>query len=170
MTTTTDAAPLVTGRAPRDLLKIISVVLAVIGIVIAGYLTWTDVINVSPICVRGGSWDCAGVNTSIYARIGPIPVAVLGLAGYWAILATLLLEAVVPFFASRGKVLVFCMTLFGLLFSGYLTAIEAFRLRLWCVWCVGSAVTMTALFIVSFARLWRAISAAPEEETEEAAS
>jgi uncharacterized membrane protein len=170
MVTTTDVAPLATRRTPRDWLKTFSFVLAVIGIVIAGYLTWTEVIHVSPICVQGNSWDCAGVNTSVYSRIGPIPVAVLGLVGYLAILATLLFESVVPFFASRGKVLIFCMTLFGLLFSGYLTAIEAFVLRLWCIWCVGSAITMTALFIVSFARLWRAISAVPEEEGEEAAS
>jgi len=51
------------------------------------------------------------------------------------------------------------MTLFGFMFSAYLTAIEAFVIHAWCMWCLGSAITMTALFIVSGLRLWKAISA-----------
>jgi uncharacterized membrane protein len=60
--------------------------------------------------------------------------------------------------------IVFGMTFIGFLFSGYLTAIEAFVLKEWCQWCVVSAITMTILFGIAFARMWQAISAVPEDE------
>jgi uncharacterized membrane protein len=69
---------------------------------------------------------------------------------------------------ARGRLIVFGMTLVGFLFSLYLTAIEAFVLNAWCVWCVVSAIAMTLLFGVSFARLWQQISAVPDEDESEA--
>ncbi len=166
MATTSDAVTLTAERPSRDWLKLISIVLAVIGIGIAGYLTYADVLNAPVVCAKGGLWNCDAVQTSTWSRIGPIPVAVLGLAGYIAILLVLALESSVSLFAARGKLLVFAMTLFGLVMSGYLTVIEAFVLHAWCIWCVGSAITMVLLFIVSFARLWKAISAVPDEDAE----
>ncbi len=166
-TTAADAVTLTAERPPRDWLKLISIVLAVIGIGIAGYLTYTDVLHAPVACIQGGAWDCGGVQTSIYSRIAGVPVAVLGLVGYIAILLVLAFESSIPFLAARGRLLVFAMTLFGIVMSGYLTVIEAFVLYKWCIWCVGSAVTMVLLFIVSFARLWKAISTVPDEEEAE---
>jgi uncharacterized membrane protein len=168
MATTTDAVTLNADRSPRDWMKLVSLVLTVIGIGIAGYLTYADVLNAPVACVQGGAWDCGGVQSSIYSRIGPVPVAVLGLIGYLAILLVLAFERSVPLFASRGKLFVFAMTLFGIVMSGYLTVIEAFVLHKWCIWCVGSALVMALMFILSFARLWKAISAIPEDEEESA--
>src|SRR5439155_14064811 len=139
---------------------------ALIGLLIAGYLVLSEATNTQTICPATGAFNCDLVQKSIYSRVGPIPVAVLGLLGYLAILAVLLLESRSGLFAERGKRLVFGMALIGLLFSGYLTAMEAFVLHAWCVWCLGSAITMLLLFIVSFVRLWRAISAEPVEEEE----
>jgi uncharacterized membrane protein len=166
MATTTDAVTLTAERPPRDWLKLISIVLCLIEIGIAGYLTYADVLNAPVACVQGGAWDCGGVQTSVYSRILGVPVAVLGLAGATAILLVLLLESSVPLFAARGKLLVFAMALFGIVMSGYLTAVEAFVLHKWCIWCVGSAIVMVLLFLTSFARLWKAISAVPDEEEE----
>jgi uncharacterized membrane protein len=40
----------------------------------------------------------------------------------------------------------FLVTLAGVVFSGYLTAIEAFVLDAWCIYCIASASIMGALF------------------------
>jgi uncharacterized membrane protein len=151
----------------RDWIKIISLALAVIGLLIAGYLSYAELTHTEIACniqSASGENSCASVNNSIYAKIGPLPIAILGLAGYLAILGALLLETRLPVLVCRGKLLVFGMTLFGFLFSLYLTAIEAFVLQEWCQWCIISAITMTLLFGLSFARLWRTINAVPEDE------
>ncbi len=166
MATTTDAMILTAKRPSRDWLKLISIILCVVEIGIAGYLTYADVLHAPVVCAQGGAWNCDAVQTSVYSRIVGVPVAVLGLAGAIAILLVLILESYIPFFAARGRLLVFAMALFGLVMSGYLTAIEAFVLHQWCIWCVGSAITMVLIFIASFARLWKAISAVPDEEAE----
>ena len=67
-------------------------VLALLGIAIAGYLTWIHYAHLDPVCVGGGG-GCERVQSSRWAELGGIPVAVLGLGGYIAILASLLLPA-----------------------------------------------------------------------------
>jgi hypothetical protein len=71
-------------------LRVATAVLAVIGIGIAGYLTYVHYAGINPICVAG-SGGCEKVQTSKWADLGGIPVAVLGLAGYVCILGSLLL-------------------------------------------------------------------------------
>jgi uncharacterized membrane protein len=166
MATTADSTStaLASAPTPHDWLRRISAALALIGVLISGYLVWSEVTNVATICPQTGGFNCDLVQNSIYSRVGPIPVAVLGLAGYLAILLGLMLETRVLLLVERGRLIMFGLTLIGFLFSLYLTAMEAFVLHAWCVWCVGSAITMTLLFIVSFVRLWREISQAGAEE------
>src|SRR5258708_6596341 len=161
---TGSSANVAANRSPnRDWLKWASIVLACIGIFIAGYIVYTEIINVDPACPVNATFDCGVVQHSIYSHVGPIPVAYLGLGGYLLILLVLLLETRIPFLALRGRLIVFGLTLFGVLFSGYLTAAEAFALHKWCLWCMGSAVTMLLLFVASFSRVWRDISIVPDE-------
>jgi uncharacterized membrane protein len=155
MVTSSDSSTVVLQAKPRDPLKLISLVLTVIGLAIAGYIVFAELTNTQTACPQTSTFNCDLVQHSIYSKVGPIPVAWLGLLGYIGILLILLFETNVPFLAERGKLIVFAFTLFGVLFSGYLTAIEAFVLHAWCVWCVGSAITMTVLFVVSLVRLWR---------------
>lgn len=154
------------ARTTRDWLKVASIVLTCIGIFISGYVVVTEILNTETLCPKTSTINCDVVQHSVYSKIGPIPVAYLGLGGYVLILLVLLLETRIPFLAARGKMIVFGLTLFGILFSGYLTAVEAFLLHTWCLWCVASAITMTLLFIASFARLWRSMSVLPLEDEE----
>jgi uncharacterized membrane protein len=167
MTAQSGAREMPAQSGARDWIKIISFVLAVIGLLVAGYLSFAEVTRTEIACslhsASGGN-SCADVNNSIYAKIGPLPVAILGLGGYLAILGVLIFETRLPILVRRGKLFVFGMALFGFLFSMYLTAIEAFVLQEWCQWCIISAITMTLLFGLSFARLWRNINAVPENE------
>lgn len=117
--------------------------LSVLGAAIAGYLTWVHYAELQPYCVGGGN-ACERVQSSPYAELAGIPVAVLGLAGYLAILASLALSdrSVTAFLALVG---------FG--FSAYLTYLELAVIHAICQWCVASAVVMTALAGVAVARL-----------------
>jgi uncharacterized membrane protein len=168
MATTTRPANLAAGDSSRDGLRLVSIVLAVIGLLITAYLTWSHISNVQTICPATSTFNCDLVQNSVYSKLGPIPVSYLGLAGYITILAVLLLEPRIPLLTERGKLITLGLTLFGVLFSGYLTYVEAFVLGSWCLWCVGSAIAMTLLFIVSFVRVWRDINSGSDEvEAEE---
>ena len=74
-------------------------------------------------------------------------MALLGLIGYIAILGTLLVrETETSRFATAA------ITLGGFGFSAYLTYREVFTLEKICEWCVGSAILMTIMMLLS---LWR---------------
>ncbi len=140
--------------------KLASVAVACIGLVVSFNLAWSTLNHAQNLCPIGSGMDCELVVRSVYSRIGPVPVAYLGLIGYLLILAVLLFETRLP----SGKIVVFGLTLLGFLFSGYLTATEAFVLHTWCQPCVISALAMTCLVILSLIRLWGAISAVPADE------
>jgi len=148
-------------------MRALSIGFALIGFGAASYLVWAKVTGGETACVKGAS-DCGLVQNSQWSTVAGIPVAYIGWLGYAAILGVLLLENRITLLAQRGKLLVFGMTVIGFLFSAYLSAIEAFTLHAWCQWCVISALSMTILCGLSFARVWRAISAVPDEidETE----
>ena len=83
-----------------------------------------------------------------------MPVAVLGVAGYLVILAALALEDRLPLLTVyNGRLLLFGLTLFGFVFSAYLTWAEVVQIKTVCTWCLASAVLMTLLFALSLMRL-----------------
>jgi len=66
-----------------------SIVVAIIGIIDAAYLSYVKIAHQEVYC--GGSGACDTVNNSPYAEISGIPIAYLGLGAYIIILALLLL-------------------------------------------------------------------------------
>ena len=66
------------------------IVLAAIGLGVAAYLTYVHYEGIKPVCGLGG--DCEKVQTSEWSKLAGVPVALLGLIGYAAILATLFVE------------------------------------------------------------------------------
>jgi len=100
-----------------------------------------------------GSGDCATVNYSPYSEIYGIPVSLLGVIGYAAIVAVLALESRLRLLQEYGRLANFGMSLVGVLFSAYLTYVEAFILHAYCPFCVTSAIIITVIFIVSIIRL-----------------
>jgi uncharacterized membrane protein len=126
-------------------LRIAVAVLALAGLGVAGYLTWVHYAELEPICA-GGSGGCEKVQNSDYAELAGVPVALLGLVGYGAILASLALPGDLGRFS--GAVL----ALAGFGFSAWLTYVELFEIDAICQWCVVSAVLMTALAVVTSLR------------------
>jgi uncharacterized membrane protein len=90
------------------------------------------------------------VQSSDYAQLAGVPVAVLGLAGYLGLLATLALPE------GLGRQAAAFLALAGAAFSAYLTYVEVAEIRAICQWCVVSALLMTALAGVSIARALQA--------------
>jgi uncharacterized membrane protein len=123
----------------------VSVAFALAGLGIAGYLTVAHYAGAAPVCAI--AHGCATVQKSAYADLGGVPVALLGLLGYVAILGALVRDGV----GARTLAAVISLTGFGL--SVWLTWIEVGELHAVCIWCVGSAVCMTALAGLSAARL-----------------
>ena len=132
------------GRGMRRL----TFVLALIGTGIAGYLTWLHYGHLKIVCLSGGG-GCEKVQSSSYAELAGVPVAVLGLIGYVGILLSLLLPR------EESALAAAFLSLVGFGFSAYLTWAELFRIHAICQWCVASACIMTVLMVVSVARVLR---------------
>jgi uncharacterized membrane protein len=130
-------------------LRITLIVLTVIGIGLATYLTYIHYANVKPLCGRGGG-TCLKVQTSEYSKLAGVPVALIGLIGYILILGTLLAPD-----DERWRFATVALTLGGFGFSIYLTGREVFTLEEICEYCVGSAVLMTVLLGLSTWRFLR---------------
>jgi uncharacterized membrane protein len=127
-------------------LRITLIVLTVIGLGVASYLTYIHYAGIKPLCGRNGG-SCLKVQTSRYSKIEGVPVALVGLIGYIAILASLLAPE-----DERTRFATGALTLGGFAFSAYLTYREVFSLEAICEWCVSSAVIMTIMMVLS---VWR---------------
>jgi uncharacterized membrane protein len=126
-------------------LRVASAAVATVGLGIAAYLTIVHYAGSSPVCAI--AHGCATVQKSSYAEVAGVPVALLGLLGYAAILLSLLRDD------ELGRTVTALLTLAGFAFSAWLTYVEIARLDAICIWCVGSAVCMTLLAGLSAARL-----------------
>jgi uncharacterized membrane protein len=134
--------------SPRAL-RLATAALALAGVAIAGYLTYVHYAGLDPVCVGGGG-GCERVQASRWAELAGVPVAVLGLGGYVAILASLALPE------EPGRTAAAFLALVGFGFSAWLTYVELFEIDAICQWCVAGAAVMTALAAVSVARALRA--------------
>jgi uncharacterized membrane protein len=129
-------------------LRLAAIVLAVVGLGVAAYLTYIHYEGIKPVCGLGG--NCEKVQTSEWSKVAGVPVALLGLLGYAGILTALLVDTE----SARMAAALFALAGFG--FSAYLTYRELFSIDAICPWCVASAVIMTLLAIVTTARLMMA--------------
>jgi uncharacterized membrane protein len=116
----------------------------VAGLGVAAYLAYVEVTGAVAVC--GPVGDCNAVQQSPYARLAGIPIAVLGLLGYGAILAAWIGARVGPVGTRRwAAVLAFALSAVGTLASALLTALEPFAIGAVCAWCLTSALLMTLL-------------------------
>jgi uncharacterized membrane protein len=130
-------------------------VLCLIGIGVAGYLTYVHYAGLKVVCLSSGG--CETVQASSYSKLAGVPVALLGLIGYITILATLLVRG------ELGRSAGFGVALMGFLFSLYLTYRELFTIKAICQWCVSSAVLMTVLLVLTAIRVLRGEPLGPVE-------
>jgi uncharacterized membrane protein len=134
-------------------LRITLIALTVIGLGVATYLTYIHYAGIKPLCGRNGG-GCEIVQTSEYSKLAGVPVALIGLIGYIAILGSLLAPETET---TRFATVAFTVVGFG--FSAYLTYRELFSIHHICEWCVSSAVIVTILMCLAIWRFLRGDSA-----------
>lgn len=116
------------------LLRPLAALVALTGIAIAGYLTWSHFGDGSVVCPVGGG--CEAVQESEYAEIVGIPVALLGLVAYVVVLGLIAWDAPLARLAAAA------LALTGLVFSGYLLVVQLFVIDAVCVWCLANDVVV----------------------------
>jgi uncharacterized membrane protein len=137
-------------------LRITMIVLTVIGIALASYLTYIHYSGAEPLCSIKGN-PCSQVQKSVYSKLAGVPVALIGLVGYVLILGSLLMRE-----DDRARFVTAALTLGGFGFSAYLTYRELFTLHKICEWSVSSAVLVTVLMLLAVWRFLRGGSALRE--------
>lgn len=141
-------------------LVLIVLVIAILGFADAGFLAVEHFLGVTPPCTI--TTGCDKVLLSNYSIIFGIPVSLLGALYYFVIAlgAFIYLEsrhgggAIASHHSSILKWTLIA-TVAGLLMSIWFLVVQMFILNSYCIYCLGSAVTSTALFITAITILWK---------------
>ncbi len=143
-------------------MSLLLIVLSLIGIADASYLTYEKVAGVIPPCTPG--FQCETVLSSPYAQIGPLPLSALGLGYYLTVFVLAVMHFLEldfkksSFFKTSKSAfirktspldLLQLITIGGLLFSFYLVFLMGVVIKAWCSYCLISAAVSTLLFITT---------------------
>ncbi len=116
------------------------VVLSVLGIIVASYLTYMYYNTEShEVCDINDTFNCTSVHESDYAVLGGVPVAILGIMGYFFILA----------FSFYSLFYVRWLSFVGLLFQLRLTWAEFFVIHKLCIFCLISQGLILIIFLLA---------------------
>jgi uncharacterized membrane protein len=128
--------------------------LSVLGAGVAAYLTYTHYNHDALVCTVG---NCGTVQTSEYATIGPIPIALLGLGMFITVsaLALVRLTGQTWLTSSQANIASWTLAFTGLLYYIYLTYVEIWVIDAICQWCVATSIITLAVFAIESALLWR---------------
>ena len=140
--------------------RMVGAVLALAGLFVSLYLWlwkmgWIGVLA----CGDGG---CETVQLSAWATLGGVPVAFFGVVGYAAMVAVSL-AGLHGRAAGRAwpTAALLALSGAGVLFSAYLTYLEAAVIHAWCRWCVVSALIVLAVFVAALVgvrrKSWQAV-------------
>jgi uncharacterized membrane protein len=151
-------APYVEEEASPPLARMGVAVLSLLGLFVSGYLSMYKLGMIGAITCSVGS--CERVQDSPWASFLGLPVALWGVGAY-AFLFVVALLGLQPRWARARWVAVAlaAMSGVGVLFSAYLTYLEARVIEAWCQWCVVSAILVTLIFLLSLPGLRHARAA-----------
>jgi uncharacterized membrane protein len=127
-------------------------VLALIGLFLSLYLfLWKAGLLGTLAC---GDGACENVQLSEYGELLGLPVALYGVGGYAALFAVSLAALRPRWVGRRGPTLVLAgLAGIGVVFSAWLTFVEAAILKAWCRWCLASAAIIALVLLSSLAGL-----------------
>jgi uncharacterized membrane protein len=96
-------------------------------------------------CDFGQSFNCDIVNRSEYSTVAGVPVALIGILGYVALLAF------ATFYREKAETpgILVLGSLVGLAFALYLTYIEKYVLFAWCILCLSSLAIIFSIAVLS---------------------
>ena len=120
--------------------------LAMVGLGISLYLSYVEVVQVKAVC--GPIGECNLVQSSEYAQIIGVPIAILGALSYISVIVLWAGKRYLsPNQDNIAYTFLLSLTIFCTVFSIYLTVIELFAIGAVCAWCLASAVISTLLMI-----------------------
>ena len=133
------------GQSPRERWSTLIAVASIVGLIVS-YVSLLEHYAVMPseFCSINETFDCHVVNQSVYSEIFGIPVAALGILAY-----AVLFGGIMLYMRNRSKKLLQILLMLGaggLIFSLYLTSIEAFVLYTWCLLCL---VSQAAILVIA---------------------
>ncbi len=123
----------------------ILVILDVIGLAIASYLSIVELGGGVPYC--GALHGCETVASSDYAWIGPLPVAVYGVG-----LSLLLLTLAIAWVRTDQPALLdvhYGLSLVGVIFEVYFLTLQVLVIHALCIWCTLYGLSLIARFLVA---------------------
>ncbi|MGA2001532.1 MAG: thioredoxin domain-containing protein [Terriglobales bacterium] len=126
--------------------------LSLLGLFDSLYLLWVYASPAHPmVCLGGG---CDQVRASRFAHIAGVPTPLFGVVMYGVLALLIFAEPLVaPATGALLRRAVSVIAALGVIASAALTAIEAFIIHAWCVWCVVQAIAVTIIFILSLTLL-----------------
>ena len=133
-------------------LKKATLIIACIGVLDSIYLSIIKFTNNKAMCIQGVG-DCWSVNNSRYSEFLGIPISIFGALAYLCIIGLLLFANKNKILAEYATIFIFGISLAGFLFSMYLTYLQFAVINAVCPFCILSACTMTAVFILSLINL-----------------
>jgi len=121
-------------------------ILAIAGLAISGVsLQRHYAKSSSDFCDFSQQFNCDIVNRSEYSELEGVPVAAIGVAGYAVLFLLSTLWKSRPETATRLLV----AASVGLVFTLYLSYVEAHNLKTWCILCLGSQVLIFLITLLS---------------------
>ncbi len=119
---------------------------ALAGLAVAGYLTYVHYAPEALVCTSSGG--CEAVQQSEYATLAGMPVALLGVLAYAAVLGLTIVDTPL----TRTLTVVIALSAAG--FVIYLIALQAVVIDAWCIWClVNDLVVAPALAVLALLRI-----------------
>jgi len=128
-------------------LRIGVALVALAGVGVAGYLTYVHYRPAALLCTAGGG--CETVQESDYAELLGIPVALLGLLGYVAVLVLVVWDS------ALARTLAAAIALTAVGFVVYLIVLQAFVIDAWCIWCLVNDLVVVPL--LALLTVWRVV-------------
>jgi uncharacterized membrane protein len=156
---------MIASERDRRFPDLVAILLGVLSTGIAGYLTLTHYEESLLVCsVVSG---CETVQSSKYAMVGPIPVAVLGLIASVIMLAIAIARRLRPEWSDNATMALFGTSLAGVIFLLYLTYLEIWVIEAICQWCVSFLVVMLIWLGLESYRLWQDLFAVNDDLIED---
>ena len=126
--------------------------LSLLGLFVSAYLYLYKIGRIGTLACGTGA--CETVQNSAWSRFAGVEVALIGIAGYAALLLVSLASLQPTVLTQRWPAtLLAVLAGIGVAFTGYLTYLELFVLHAICRWCVGSATIIVGIFIAALLEL-----------------
>lgn len=134
--------------APAPVARMAIAVLSLLGVLDTVYLSLYKLHVIQNLQCTVGS--CEQVQASPWSAVAGVPVSLLGLGAYLALLALAML-GVQPRWTADRRIgwAIFAISAIGVVYSAYLTYVEAYVIEMWCQFCVISAILITLIFFLS---------------------